>query len=168
MASVADICAKMDGMVGTMAVSADAGQHVAFFIQACKDIMRLPANRSLTTWNFQSLSDIDEDGATQTGDADLIAATKFYGLLVGHLDDQANWVAILDADSGTLAGENALANGTMAVLQVPAVTTAGVEEFYSAVYPRGIALGTGLTVHADGLDGTAPVADALRGWILFI
>lgn len=167
MANVSDICAKMEGLVGTMANAIDAGQHVATFVEGCKIIMRQPELRGLTTWKFQALSDIDEDGSDQTGDADLIGATKVYGLLVAHVDDQANWVALLDADSGTLAGENALANGTMAVIQVPAISGT-TEEYHSCLWPRGIALGTGLTVQADGLDGTAPAASMIRGWILFI
>jgi hypothetical protein len=170
MASVAEICAKIDGMVGTMALSSNAGQAVACWIQHCKDIMRLPANRNLTTWKFQALSDIDEDGSTETGDADLIAATKVYGLMVGTVDVTAEhrWVAIYDADSATFDGTAALANSVATVLLIQDAASASAEEYYCATWQQGFSLGTGMTIASDGVDGANTEASELRGWVLYI
>lgn len=167
MASPYQLFPQMEGLVGTMATSADATQHVATWVEMCKMIMLMPGNRDLTDWKFQALSDLDEDGSAETGAADLIAATKIYGLLAGQLDDQINCVVAFDGDTNTLDGNGALADATAFMIRLPAVTTSGVEEYQGIVSAKGFALGTGLTVCGDGVDGTTPGASDMRGWILF-
>ena len=162
------VCAVIDGLVGTMAISAKAGQKVAAFCQTCKDIVRMSGNRNVTDWKFQGLSDIDQDGSAETGATDLIAATYVYALLVGSVGDDAeiDWVALYDADSATFDGTAALSNSVFGVKAIPLGTT--VEDYHVAfVDHAGFALATGLTVAADGQDGTNPATDDMRGWILY-
>ena len=170
MSSVSEVCAKIDGLLGTMALSTANGQAVSLWAQHCKDIMRLPGNRSLTTWKFQAISDIDEDGSTETGDADLIAATKLYALCVGCVDVTAEhrWVACYDADSATFDGTAALANSVATVLLIQDAASAAAEEYYCASWQQGFTLGTGLTIASDGVDGANTETSELRGWVLFI
>jgi hypothetical protein len=158
----------IEGVVGNIVGTASGvvSQRVAFWMKQVKELMLSDTNKDLTDFEFVALTDIDEDGSAETNSAPISTATHVYALLVGHIDDQANWVTTLDADTGTLGGELALANGVTSLFVVPACASAGVEEFTGVVFPMGLVHATGLTVQADGQDGTAPVANALRGWVL--
>jgi len=157
----------MEGMVSTM--STIGSQVAGDWVRMMKQVMHRVSLRDETDWEFMALSDIDEDGAAETNAAPLITATAIYGLLIGtnSADAELDWVAVFDADTTTFAGESALANTCAAVLELPAVATDGTEELSAAIWPGGLPLATGLTICADGEDGTGPAADDIRGWVLF-
>ena len=166
MATPAQIYPILEGLAGV--VPATGTQVVGDWIVALKQILRGAPHRNYTDYAFQALSDIDEDGAVETNVAPLTTGTAIYGLLVGTVstDAQRDWVVVADADTLTFAGELAYDNAVVAALQLAAAGT-GLESFEAMVWPAGIPLATGLTICADGRDGTGPAGNDIRGWVLY-
>lgn len=157
----------MEGLISTMPTT--ASQVAGEWVNMCKSVMRMVVHRNLTNWNFMALSDIDQDGAAETNAAPLLTAVELYGALIAtnSADAEADWVLFADADSDTFDGTAALDNDAVAVIQLPVAAVDGTEELHGVVWPAGLPLATGLTVSADGRDGTNPALDDIRGWILF-
>ena len=166
MATPSAIYPVLEGLAGV--VPATGTQVVGEWTAALKQILRAWPHRTYTDYALIALSDIDEDGSAETNAAPLTTATSVYGLLVGTVstDSERDWVVVADADSITFAGESAYANTVMAALQLAAAGT-GLESFEGMIWPDGIPLATGLSICADGRDGTGPAANDIRGWVLF-
>lgn len=167
MASPHQIIPMMEGMVSTM--STIGSQVAGDWVRMMKQVMHRVSIRDETDWEFMALSDIDEDGAAETNAAPLISCTMLYGALIGtnSADAELDWVQFADADTDTFAGGSALDNDVLAILELPAAATDGTEELHAAIWPGGLICATGLTVSADGQDGTNPAADDIRGWVVF-
>ena len=81
-------------------------------------------------------------------------------------------MAFSDADSNTFDGTAALDNNDIIVIQPRAAATDGTPEYVGMVFvggpdTLGFPLDTGLSIGADGNDGTNPAADDLRVWVLY-
>ena len=81
-------------------------------------------------------------------------------------------MAIFDEDSNTFDGTAALSNTAIAVIQPRAAGTDGTPEYVGLALiggpdTLGFPLDTGLSIGADGRDGTNPAADDIRVWTLY-
>ena len=153
---------EIEGMVSTMPTNAP--QAVAEWIKDVKSLLRLTVNRDRSDWVFEASADVDESAnVVRSG------ASTLYAVLFGTVsaDAEIDWVCITDATSNTFDGTAALDNTDIAVLALPACATAGTEEFHSWLKPEGLIMGTGLTIGADGQDGTNPATNDIRAWVLY-
>lgn len=152
----------IEGLVSTMPTNAP--QAVSEWIKDVKSLLRLTSLRDQTDWTFVASADIDE-----TANVILAAAGTVYALLIGtnSADSEADFVCLTNDTSNTFDGTAALDNTDVFVYQLPAVATDGTEEFSGFVFPNGIPCGTGISLGADGRDGTNPAVDDIRGWILY-
>jgi len=146
-------------------------QNVEEWVRAIKNLLRSPNYRYLDDYEFAIQFDVDEDGPDTISTAD---ATHIIALCVENLAlaAEASWVHCDDADTNTFDGTAALDNGSVCVIEIQTITTTGVSEFYPVLFfggstNTGMALGTGLTISADGQDGGNPENDALRAWVLY-
>lgn len=152
----------IEGLVSTMPTNAP--QAVGEWIKEVKSLLRLTAIRDQADWAFEASADVD-----QTGNAIRTGASTVYAVLVGTVsaDAERDWFVITDAASNTFDGTAALDNDDLVAYELPAAGTAGTEEFHGMVFPQGVPCATGITVSADGRDGTDPAADDVRCWILY-
>lgn len=152
----------IEGLVSTMPTNAP--QAVAEWIKDVKSLLRLTSLRDQTDWAFEASADIDESAnVIRSG------ASTVYALLIGTVsaDAEADFVCLTNDTSNTYDGTAALDNVDVFVFNVPVAATAGTEEFHGFVFPNGIPCATGISLGADGLDGTNPATNDLRGWILY-
>lgn len=162
MASIHSVITRMEGMVATMPNTTYAYQSVNTWVEGAKAIMRSTDNRDATNWNFLAV-----DAFVHTAGNALTGAGTLYGVLVATADDQANWICINDNTTNTFDGSAALDNEDLLALQVPAATTTGTESLHGFLFSMGVAFATGISIGADGLDGTNPGAGDMRAWLLF-
>mgnify|MGYP001566744775 FL=1 len=140
-------------------------QAVSEWIKACKKLMLSTSTlRSATDWNFVAQNDVD-----QTGDNILTGVGTFYAVLVStnSADAEEDFFACTDAATNTFDGTAALDNTDFLVFNLDAAATDGTEEYHGVIWENGRALATGLTVAADGEDGTDPALDDIRCWTLY-
>lgn len=153
---------QIDGMIATMPTT--AAQAVGKWLEQVKSQLRLTSVRDQTDWAFECSTDVDETGnAVRTG------ASTVYALLIGtnSADAERDIFCLTDAASNTFDGSAALDNDDLFTYQLPAAGTDGTEELHGHVFSQGIPCGTGITLSADGRDGTNPAADDVRAWILY-
>lgn len=169
MPSPSAVIMAMEGMIATQATGAGGRQEPAIWVEMMKALLRAPGARDETDFQFVLADDVDE--SANVIDA---AATHILGILIEQdsADAERDFVVITDGDSNTLAGESALDNDDVAVLQVRAAATDGTPEYVGVAYvggpdTLGFPLDTGLTIGADGRDGTSPAADDVRVWVLY-
>lgn len=152
----------IEGLVSTMPTNAP--QSVAEWIKDVKSLLRLTQLRDQSDWAFEASPDVDESAnVIRSG------ASTVYALLIGTVsaDAEADFVCLTNDTSNTFDGTAALDNVDVFVFNVPAAATAGTEEFHGFVFPKGIPCGTGVSLGADGNDGTNPATNDLRAWILY-
>lgn len=156
------IIPMMEGMVSTMATT--ASQAAAEWVKACKSLLRMTRNRDLTDWEFVASADVDE-----TGNAILAAVGTVYAVLIGtnSADAEVDWFVVTNATSNTFDGTAALDNTDFVAYALPAAATDGTEEVHGLIFYNGLPCSTGITVAADGQDGTNPATDDVRCWILY-
>lgn len=152
---------NIEGVLGSIA---ETNQAVADWIRMAKITMLSASNRSQTDWQFTGSVDIDE-----TGNAVRSAASTLYGFVIAYNAATAagDLLAITNATSNTFDGSAALDATDLLVINLPAATTEGTEEFHCVMIPEGKVMGTGLTVAADAQGGTNPADDDVRGWFLY-
>ena len=173
------IFARLDGIMGFSLGSVSGGgttarqgnQNVEEWVRAIKNLLRSPNYRYLDDYEFAIQFDVDADGPDTITPTD---ATHVIAACVENiaLAAEASWVLFADADTDTFSGAAALDNDATALVLVETITTTGVSEFYPIIWfggstNTGLALGTGLTISADGVDGADPENDALRAWVLY-
>lgn len=152
----------IEGMISTMPTNAP--QSVGEWIKDVKSLLRLTSLRDRTDWAFQASADVDE-----SANVIIAAAATVYAVLVGtnSADAEADWFVITNATSNTFDGTAALDNTDFVAFALPIAGTDGTEEFHGMVFPQGLPCGTGISLGADGMDGTNPAADDIRAWILY-
>lgn len=169
MPSPSAILPVLEGMISTQATGAGGRQEVGLFVELCKALLRAPGIREETDLQFVLADDVDE--SANVIDAE---ATHVLAVLVEQdaADAERDFVTISDLDSQTFDGTAALDNGTIAIIQPRAAATDGTPEYVGLVFvggpdTLGFPLSTGLSIGADGRDGTNPAADDLRVWVLY-
>lgn len=162
MATPTVIIPMLEGMVSTMASTAT--QAAGEWIKDVKSLLYLTRNRDLTDWEFEASADVDE-----TGNVVRSGASTVYAILWGtnSADAERDFAVLSDATSNTLDGTAALDNDDIDVYQLPAAATDGTEEVHGRVFLNGVPCPTGITLAADGRDGTNPAADDVRAWIVY-
>lgn len=164
------IIPRLEGMIGTLQNALPAADTarplspVATWVEMCKAIMRQPALRDQTDWEIYVA-----DGVIQTGTVLDSTTGTLYAALVRQdaSDAEADFVAFYDAGAVTLDGTAALANTALLVLQPPATGTNNISEWHPMAFPQGIPYtATGLSVSADGRDGTNPGATDITVHVL--
>ena len=157
-----EVIPRLEGMVSTMAASAP--QAVGEWIKQCKAILRLVGNRDYTDWDFAASPDVDESGNVIRN-----GASTLYAVLVETVsaDTELDWVDVSNENGNTFDGTAALDNADSVVFRMPASGAAGTQTYQSWINPGGLVCGTGITVAADGQDGTNPATDDLRAWVLY-
>ena len=159
----------LEGMVSTQATGAGGRQEVGLWVEMCKALLRAPGIREETDIQFVLADDVDE-----TANVIDAGATHVLAVLVetDSADAERDWVAITDADSNTFDGTLALDNDDIIVIQPRAAATDGTPEYVGMVFvggpdTLGFPLDIGLSIGADGRDGTNPAVDDLRVWVLY-
>lgn len=180
MATPSALIPRLEGMVAHQIGSGDGGttqgnQIVADWVTAVKYLLQHSTKRYLDDYQFNLLDDVDETGVPLTSATHLLAALAEMTTTIAT--DGDGWLSFADLDSQTFDGTVALDNATVAIISISDVVTTGVSEFYPAIWfggqsddgtydQSGINLATGLTVAADGVNGGAFAANALRVWVL--
>ena len=187
MATPEQIIPKLEGMVGFQIGSADGGSTqgnaiVTEWVRLVKELLKGPSFRYLTDLQFGLSDDVDSTG--------VVISTSATHLIAGLIEtagafttDGTGWVGWSDADSDTVDFSGADDNDIMLKVHAGSVATSGVSEFTPVILmagiggstdgttttysDTGISLAVGLTVAADGDDGTEIAADAVRVWTLY-
>ena len=187
MATPQQIIPKLEGMVGYMIGSADGGSVqgnsiVTEWVKLVKLLLEGPNFRYLTDFEFVLSDDVDSTGVVID-----TSATHFIAGLIetagAFTTDATGWVGWSDADSDTVDFSGADDNDIMLKVHTGSVAATGVSEFTPVICmagiggstdgttttysDAGISLAIGLTVAADGDDGTEIAADAVRVWTLY-
>ena len=159
----------LEGMVSTQATGARGRMEPALWVETMKLLLRATGARDETDFEFALADDVD-----QTANVISTAATFVFGALVEQdsADAERDFVVLVDADSDTVDGTAANANTYIAMVQPRAAGTDGTPEYVGVALiggpdTLGFPLDTGLTIGADGRDGTDPAADDLRVWTLY-
>ena len=156
---------QIEGIMGSVA---GGNQRVALWVKQIKEVLLSDSNRNKSDFEFVALTDIDEDGAAEVNAAPLTTAGALLGGVIATVSTAAerSWVIFDDADTYTFDGTAALDNGVMLAIQMPAATTAITEQFVPFICQDPLVFATGMSICADGRDGTNPTTNDLRGWIL--
>lgn len=169
MPSPSAIIMAMEGMVATQATGAAGRQEPAIWVEMMKALLRAPGARDETDFQFVLADDVD-----QTANVIDTAATHILGILVEQdaSDAERDWVVVYDADSGTFDGAAIFTNDIVACVQPRATGTNDTPEYVGLAFVGGpdtvgFPLDTGLSIGADGRDGTDPALDDLRVWVLY-
>lgn len=151
-------------MEGAMSSIASMDEPVAIWLKNMKEVMLQHSLKDETDWVFTAGEDVDQDTL-----AILAAACDVYGLVIGSVsaDAERDWFVMTDIAAGDFDGTAALDNDDLWIYQIPACATAGSEEFWPHVFPKGINFPAGLDVLADGRDGTNPAANDIRCWVVY-
>jgi len=154
----------IEGMVATQATGAGGRQELGVWLEQVKALLRSPNVRDETDYQFVLADDVD-----QTANVIDTAATHFLAMLVEQdsADAELDWVTCYDADSGTFDGTAALANTQFLTLTLNDVATDGTPEYTGICLAQPFELATGLSIGADGQDGTDPALDDVRVWVLY-
>lgn len=164
MPTPSQIIPVMEGLVGTAATSTAGKQAVATWVEMCKVLLRDPDVRDVTDLQFVIVDDL-----ANAADVVDTGATHLLALLIDQdaADAERDWVAVLDADSGTFLGDSILGNNNVVLIQPPVAATDNTSEYWGVVFAQPLSLETGLSIGADGRDGTAPAANDLRVFCLY-
>ena len=159
----------LEGMVSTQATGARGRMEPALWVETMKLLLRATGGRDETDFEFALADDVDESANVVSA-----AATFVFGALIEQdaSDAERDFVAIFDEDSNTFDGTAALSNTAIAVIQPRAAGTDGTPEYVGLALiggpdTLGFPLDTGLSIGADGRDGTNPAADDIRVWTLY-
>ncbi len=156
------IIPRMEGFVSTQ--TGVQRQGVQLWVEAMKAIMSASSLRDQTNWNFDGSADVDESANNA-----LNGAGTLYGVLIStdSADTEIDFVCINDNTSNTFDGTAALDNEDIWTTALPAAATDGTREYHGFTMPTGIAFATGITIGADGVDGTNPATNDLHAWLVY-
>lgn len=154
-----EVIPRMEGTIGSLA---GGQQSLAEWVKMAKIIMLSARNKDQTDWDF-----LYEPTVIQATSAVRVGATTVYGAVFGSINAAGEFqrVYITDIAAGDFVG-TAVDTDDWVAFQLPACAVAGVEEFTSMIFPKGIVLAAGLDTGADGNAGTNPGATDIRGWFL--
>jgi len=162
MPAIGVVIPQLEGFVGSL--TGVEQRDGAAFVEMCKYIMRQETLRNATDWNFTGSADVDESANNV-----LNGAGTLFGVLIGtdSADAELDLVVINDNTSNTLDGTAALDNEDIFATILPAAATDGTREYHPYLFPEGIAYATGITIGADGDDGTNPAANDIHAYLVY-
>lgn len=143
---------------------AGADQSVALWVKQMKEVMLSTNLKDQTDWQLGYDASVVE--ATSVISA---TAVDVYGLLIGSIsaDAERDFFCMTDTAAGDFDQTAILDNDDLWVYQIPACATAGTEEFWPHVFPKGINFPAGLDLLADGRDGANPSVGDIRAWVVY-
>lgn len=178
MATPMVIIPQLEGMVGTMPQGNEAVQT---WLEMVKFLLRSQAYRNLDDLQLAFVPAITDVGIVVSTDATHVIADCWE--IAGDLGtDTSVRCGMTDADSDTIDITAAITEDVILNFTANDLATAGVYEFYPHIYlagasgieaapgtysQTGIALTTGLTAWADGMDGNAATAASVRALVLY-
>lgn len=165
MPSPMTIIPRLEGMLsGFSATYNQPDTAVAQFVEMCKMIMRMPANRDLTDWELF----ISTGSLTETEEAVYAAAATLYGVLGmcdGSNDDYI--FSTYNAANPTVASTDLNDGGNLSSSFVVRNASASATNFGSVVLPGGLAHDTYLTIAASERDEGSVTASTAKAWVLY-
>lgn len=163
--NAAAVCQALEGIVGNLTDSGGAPDQAAMqWLQAMKEIVRMPGNRDKTDWAvFVSTEDLDETEET-VGSA---AAATLYGYLGINKDlNDSLVISTYNAANPTVAAGDLNDGGALTTANI-VIYDAAVTTYGGVAFPKGIYHDTGLTIAATQSDEGAVDASTAKAVVVY-